>query len=143
MAHKIVSGVALYALSLSNFNLSLSAASATTETVTKEDAIEFSSMSELASVSYEARAKGVKNGTFLGSALKLCPDLVTIPYDFDGYQEVAQCLYNTVAGYTLDIQAVSCDEMLVDITEVVNTCQVDPVDFSECLRNEIFEQVLA
>ena len=33
------------------------------------------SMSEIASCSYEARAKGVKNGMFMGSALKLCPEL--------------------------------------------------------------------
>lgn len=41
------------------------------------------SMSEIASCSYEARAKGVKNGMFLGTALNLCPELKTIPYDFE------------------------------------------------------------
>ncbi len=50
------------------------------------------------------RPIGVKNGMFMGSALKLCPDLKTIPYDFEGYQEVAKTLYDTVAQYTLDIQ---------------------------------------
>lgn len=42
-----------------------------------------SSMSEVASCSYEARGFGVKNGMFLGAAVKLCPDLKTIPYDFE------------------------------------------------------------
>lgn len=55
------------------------------------------SMSEIASCSYEARKMGVKNGMFVGSALKLCPNLKTIPYDFDGYKEVAYTLYNTIA----------------------------------------------
>lgn len=41
-----------------------------------------SSMAEIASCSYEARKCGVHNGMFMGSALKLCPDLVPIPYDF-------------------------------------------------------------
>ena len=41
---------------------------------------------------------------FMGAALKLCPDLKTIPYDFEGYEEVAKTLYDTVARYTLDIQ---------------------------------------
>ena len=63
-----------------------------------------SSMSEIASCSYEARQMGVKNGMFLGAALKLCPDLQTIPYDFPGYEEVSRHLYDTVAAYTLDIQ---------------------------------------
>ena len=61
-------------------------------------------MSEIASCSYEARKMGVKNGMFLGAALKLCPDLQTIPYDFPGYEEVSRHLYDTVAAYTLDIQ---------------------------------------
>lgn len=47
------------------------------------------SLSEIASCSYEAREKGIKNGMFVGQALKLCPDLKTIPYDFEGYREVS------------------------------------------------------
>ncbi|KAG7176847.1 DNA repair protein REV1-like 1, partial [Homarus americanus] len=58
---------------------------------------ETSSMSEIASCSYEARKAGVKNGMFLGPALKLCPDLQTIPYDFEGYKEVSYKLYDIVA----------------------------------------------
>lgn len=104
---------------------------------TAEDLVEFSSMSELASVSYEAREFGVKNGMFLGPALALCPNLKTIPYDFEGYNQVAYTLYDTVAKYTLDIQAVSCDEMLVDITEVIRSCRIDPLDFAQELRTQI------
>ena len=110
------------------------------EDITESDRIVFSSMSELASCSYEARAKGVKNGMFLGAALKLCPELKTIPYDFDGYQEVAYTLYDTVAKYTLDIQAVSCDEMLIDITEVLDDTSISATQFAEHLRKEIFDQ---
>lgn len=42
-----------------------------------------SSLSEVASCSYEARKCGVRNGMFLGAAVKLCPDLKTIAYDFE------------------------------------------------------------
>ncbi len=38
-----------------------------------------SSTSEIASCSYEARAKGVKNGMSLGQARRLCPEVQTIP----------------------------------------------------------------
>eukprot|EP00092_Neocalanus_flemingeri_P019536 GFUD01021166.1.p1 GENE.GFUD01021166.1~~GFUD01021166.1.p1 ORF type:complete len:1198 (-),score=318.87 GFUD01021166.1:3570-7163(-) len=96
-----------------------------------------SSMSEIASCSYEARAKGVKNGMFLGPALKLCPDLVPIPYDFPGYEEVSKILYDTVASYTLDIQAVSCDEMFVDLTSLCKDKSMDPLLFVAKLREEI------
>ncbi|KAJ8956255.1 hypothetical protein NQ318_014989 [Aromia moschata] len=46
-----------------------------------------------------------------GSRIKLCPELKTLPYDFEGYKEVSHALYKTIASYTLDIEAMSCDEM--------------------------------
>ncbi|KAJ8916576.1 hypothetical protein NQ315_000220 [Exocentrus adspersus] len=78
-----------------------------------------SSMSEIASCSYEARKCGVRNGMFLGQAVKLCPELKTLPYDFEGYKEVSNTLYKTIASYTLDIEAVSCDEMYVDVSGIL------------------------
>ncbi|EDV96067.1 GH15415 [Drosophila grimshawi] len=95
------------------------------------------SLSEIASCSYEARAKGIRNGMFVGQALKLCPELKTIPYDFEGYREVAFALYNTVAQYTLNIEAVSCDEMFVDLTDVLQELQVDVMTFVTHLRQEV------
>lgn len=98
---------------------------------------EFGSMSEVASCSYAARKAGVKNGMFLGQALKLCPNLKTIHYDFEGYKEVSYILYNTVASYTLDIEAVSCDEMYVDCTQILETSGLSPLEFATIIRNEI------
>ena len=56
------------------------------------DIDESCSMSEIASCSYEARAAGLYNGMFMGAALKLCPTLQAIPYDFEGYKEVSNLL---------------------------------------------------
>ncbi|KAI5643328.1 impB/mucB/samB family domain-containing protein [Phthorimaea operculella] len=109
------------------------------DNITDEDD-KYGSMSEIASCSYEARAKGISNGMFMGAALRLCPDLQTIPYDFDGYKEVAYDLYNTVAQYTLDIEAVSCDEMYVDCTELLKDLGVNAQEFATAIRNEIKEK---
>ena len=61
----------------------------------------------------------------------------TIPYDFESYQQVARTLYDTVAQYTLDIQAVSCDEMLVDLTDVIQDRSISSIDFAQHLRQEM------
>ncbi|KNC25926.1 hypothetical protein FF38_03680 [Lucilia cuprina] len=98
------------------------------------------SLSEIASASYEARAKGIRNGMFVGQALKLCPELKTIQYDFEGYREVAFTLYNTIAQYTLNIEAVSCDEMFVDLTDVLEELKVDVMDFVKAIREEVREK---
>ncbi|CAG9788332.1 unnamed protein product [Diatraea saccharalis] len=105
-----------------------------------DEGAKFGSMSEIASCSYEARAKGVSNGMFMGPALRLCPELQTIPYDFEGYKEVAYTLYDTIAQYTLDIEAVSCDEMYVDCTELINDINMSVQDFATSLRSEIKEK---
>ncbi|XP_033208204.1 DNA repair protein REV1 [Belonocnema kinseyi] len=95
------------------------------------------SYSEIASCSYEARKLGLKNGMFLGQALKLCPNLKTIKYDFEGYKEVSYALYDTVASYTLDIEAVSCDEMYADISKILQKTGLTPLEFADALRKEI------
>ncbi|XP_022099983.1 DNA repair protein REV1-like isoform X2 [Acanthaster planci] len=97
----------------------------------------FNSMAEIASCSYEARKAGVKNGMFMGEARKRCPDLLTIPYDFEGYKSVSQTLYETVASYTHDIEAVSCDEMFVDVTSILEDTGAAPLDLARVLRREI------
>ncbi|XP_064643309.1 DNA repair protein REV1-like isoform X2 [Lineus longissimus] len=98
------------------------------------------SMAEIASCSYEARKAGVRNGMFVGNALKLCPDLVTIPYDFEAYKATSQHLYNTIASYTHDIEAVSCDELFVDCTELLSTTGATPLEFAAFVRDEIEEK---
>ncbi|XP_059613609.1 DNA repair protein Rev1 isoform X2 [Phlebotomus argentipes] len=95
------------------------------------------SWSEIASCSYEARQKGIKNGMFMGNALKLCPDLQTIPYDFDQYKEVSYTLYDSIARYTLDIEAVSCDEMFVDLTDLLASTGISCEGFVTHIRHEI------
>lgn len=43
----------------------------------------------------------MKNGMLFGKAKQLCPDLIPVPYDFEGYKEVSQQLYDTVGRYTV------------------------------------------
>lgn len=97
------------------------------------------SMSEIACCSYEARQLGIKNGMFLGTAMKLCPNLKTMPYDFEEYTRIAHILYDTICKYTLDIEAVSCDEMMVDCTELLQSCGASMDQWASYIRNEIKE----
>ena len=43
----------------------------------------------------------------------------------------------TVCSYTLDIEAVSCDEMFVDCTELLRDTSTDPLELATFLRQEI------
>ncbi|XP_061315660.1 DNA repair protein REV1 isoform X2 [Pezoporus flaviventris] len=98
------------------------------------------SMAEVASCSYEARQVGIKNGMFFGQAKKLCPNLQAVSYDFDAYKEVAQTVYEILASYTHNIEAVSCDEALVDITEILSETRLTPDELANAIRTEIKAQ---
>ncbi|XP_031547854.1 DNA repair protein REV1 isoform X5 [Vicugna pacos] len=98
------------------------------------------SKAEIASCSYEARQVGIRNGMFFGQAKQLCPNLQAVPYDFHAYKEVARTMYETLASYTHNIEAVSCDEALVDITEILAETRLTPDEFASAVRTEIKDQ---
>lgn len=49
---------------------------------------------------------------------------------------VTYCLH-FIFSFTHDIEAVSCDEMFVDLTELLQSCQVSPLDFTTYLRERV------
>ncbi|XP_067371782.1 DNA repair protein REV1 isoform X2 [Channa argus] len=98
------------------------------------------SMAEIASCSYEARQAGVRNGMFFGKAKQLCPSLQSVPYDFEAYKEVALTMYEILAGYTHDIEALSCDEVLIDGSAVLAELGISPEDLAKAIRAEIKEK---
>lgn len=54
-----------------------------------------------------------------------------------GYREVSNTLYRTIASYTLDIEAVSCDEMYVDCTQILKDTGLTVFEFASHIRGEI------
>jgi DNA repair protein REV1 len=77
------------------------------------------STSECATCNYKAREYGIKKGMFLGRAKQLCPELVVLYYDFDGYEEVSaqvlEILHKLAAEHKGTVEAVSCDEAYVEL----------------------------
>ncbi|KRZ74187.1 DNA repair protein REV1 [Trichinella papuae] len=104
-----------------------------------DQAVELDSWAEIACCNYEARMCGVRNGMRLGSALELCPNLKTISYDFERYAEISQTIYSLVGKYTRDLEAVSCDEMFVDLKELCFNTGIRPLQFASFIREEIFK----
>jgi len=77
------------------------------------------SSSECATCNYEARKFGVKKGMFLGQAKQLCPNLIVLPYDFEGYEQVSEqvaiILQRYAAEYEGQVEQVSCDESYLEL----------------------------
>ena len=81
-----------------------------------------STSAEIASCNYIARSYGVKNGSWLASAKELCPDLVCLGYDYEKYTAASKEFYQVILSLRPEaIKAVSIDEALLDITNLVTS----------------------
>ncbi|KAJ7650454.1 hypothetical protein FB45DRAFT_18894 [Roridomyces roridus] len=105
-----------------------------------------SSTSEVACASYEARNFGVKNGMSLQQARKLCPQVCTMPYEFDRYKKASLEFYTILMSLADAVEAVSLDEALLDVTKAVARfeSQIDDAEdpakaFAESIRAQVRE----
>ncbi|GFH46551.1 hypothetical protein CTEN210_03025 [Chaetoceros tenuissimus] len=103
----------------------------------------FKSRAELSTCNYKAREYGVKKGMFLDSARELCPDLVVLPYDYEGYEStsntVGEILVSCGEKYQGAIEQVSCDESYIEIYLNHENGNADAEMIGENIRKEILE----
>ena len=100
------------------------------------------SYAEISSCSYEARKFGVQNGMFLGNALKLCPNIITVPYEFESYHKASNELYRILVEKTPYVEVVSCDEAFMDIVELVDISDETLIqEFVQDLRSQIHSSI--
>ncbi|CEF69987.1 DNA repair protein REV1 [Strongyloides ratti] len=110
-------------------------------THSRSDNSKNSGFAEIASCSYEARKYGLSNGMILKDAIKVCSNLVKIPYEFKEYRKVSRIFYETIAGFTLNIKSISCDEMYVDFSDLCETLKILDIDeLIRIVRNTVYEQ---
>ena len=74
--------------------------------------------SVVAAASYEAKAKGVKNGMSTWDAKKLCPDLVIIEGDMAKYISTSKAVMKHLSTYTDLVEVFSIDEAWMDVTDI-------------------------
>ncbi|XP_021285553.1 DNA repair protein REV1 isoform X2 [Herrania umbratica] len=91
---------------------------------------------EISSANYPARDYGIRAGMFVRDAKALCTHLVILSYNFEAYEEVADQFYNILHKHCNRVQAVSCDEAFLDVTDLEGE---DPQLLASVIRKEIFE----
>lgn len=67
--------------------------------------------------SIEAKKFGVKTGTSVWEAKKLCPQIVLVPADFDKYFSVTQRFIEICSRFSPCVEVFSIDELFLDLTE--------------------------
>jgi len=67
--------------------------------------------------SREAKKLGIKTGTTIYEARRICPSIVLVPADFDKYFSVTQSFIEICSRYSPDWEIFSIDELFLDVTE--------------------------
>lgn len=99
---------------------------------------------EISSCSYEARKFGVRAGMFFRSAIKLCPELLSVPYEFPMYEEVSIQIYALFCSHqAVCVEAVSVDEAYLDLTLAVGDDTEDSQSGAESLVRDLRSRIFA
>ena len=80
----------------------------------------------------------------LGKARELCPDIETMPYDFELYSQIRAIFYKILLAYADQLQPISVDEAYLDVSSRVPSVHEDVVashraaiSLAENVRDEI------
>lgn len=92
----------------------------------------------LTTCNYHARKFGCRSGMAGFVAMKLCPQLVCLPLNFDKYTAKAQEVREVISEYDPRFESASIDEAYLNITEYCQTHQQSPEEVVSQLRSEIY-----
>ena len=91
----------------------------------------------VASMSYEAKARGVERAMRLSEVRKLCPDAVFLPSDYETYSLLSQRFFDIVRKYTPDVEEYGIDECFADITGMRRPLRMSYPRIAQAVREEL------
>lgn len=95
----------------------------------------------LIAASKEAKKRGIKTGTLIWKAKKICPDIILTLSDPEKYREVNRRFNKVLADYSDRIEHYSIDESFVDLTDSKkNPLQVG-VEIKQRIKKEAGEAI--
>lgn len=94
----------------------------------------------LTTCNYHARKFGCRSGMAGFVAMKLCPQLVCLPLNFEKYMAKAQEVRAVLAEYDPRFESASCDEAYLNLTKYCEEHTLEPDDAVSQLRAEVHEK---
>src|SRR4051812_26108923 len=90
-----------------------------------------------ASMSYEAKARGVTRGMRLSEIKRLCPDAIILPSDYETYSLLSQRLFAIVRRVTPDVEEYSIDECFADLTGLRRPLRMPYVEMAAKIKHDL------
>src|SRR5215467_2811407 len=90
-----------------------------------------------ASMSYEAKARGVTRGMRLADIRKRCPDAVILPSDYETYSLLSTRFFAIVRRYTPEVEEYSIDECFADLTGLRRPLRMSYLQIAEQIKKDL------
>ena len=90
-----------------------------------------------ASMSYEAKARGVTRGMRLFEIKQLCPEAIILPSDYETYSLLSARLYSIVRRYTPEVEEYSIDECFCDVTGLRRVLRLSYPAMAQQMKREL------
>jgi len=90
-----------------------------------------------ASLSYEAKERGVKRGMPLRQIKKICPEAIILPSDYETYSLLSQRFFSIVRRYTPQVEEYSIDECFADLTGLRRPLRMSYEQLAEKIKLEL------
>jgi DNA polymerase-4/DNA polymerase V len=90
-----------------------------------------------ASMSYEAKARGVTRGMRISDIRKLCPDAVILPSDYETYSLLSKRFFAIVRRYTPDVEEYSVDECFADLTGLRRPLRMSYIQIANRIKEDL------
>ena len=91
----------------------------------------------LTTCNYHARKFGCRSGMAGFVAMKLCPNLICLPLNFEKYTAKAEEVRKIIADYDPRFESASIDEAYLNITQYCQDHEMTPEDVVTQLRDEV------
>ncbi|RJQ42685.1 MAG: DNA polymerase IV [Gaiellales bacterium] len=91
----------------------------------------------VASMSYEAKERGVVRAMRLSEVRRLCPDAVFLPSDYETYSLLSERMFSIVRRYTPDVEEYGIDECFADITGMRRPLRMDYRRIGRAIKEEL------
>jgi DNA polymerase IV len=96
-----------------------------------------------ASMSYEAKARGVTRGMRLAEIRKRCPEAVILPSDYETYSLLSKRFFAIVRRYTPEVEAYSIDECFCDLTGLRRPLRMSYLQIAERIKQDLDTALVA
>lgn len=93
------------------------------------------------SLSYEAKARGVRRGMTMFEIRKICPEAVILPSDYETYSLFSKRMFAIMRRFTSQVEEYGIDEGFADLTGMRGPLHMSYEDIARSMKKSIDEEL--